>query len=835
MRTLALILVSAIVAAAADTGSAVDQAACKPGGFTVINFGSTEATGKAGNSFSVFFDSANFQGNNFDPVLRTDMSTWSGVSGSTWHYDFSGYTAAKASSSDGVMTLVNGGGFPFPAGVLATTVISTRGSAAQIFDSDTFFNPSVSFSTSPGLNDFDFQSVALHEMGHGFGLHHNDACNPTPTVMHSTISPGEQRRTLFTAETAGVSYLYPVSTGGGGGVTIAPASLVFNAVAGGAPPASQTLAVTVAAGTAWSASVSTSTGPDWLLAGPKSGTGPGQITVTLMTGALAGGFYSGRITVSAGGVSTDAFVSLSLTSVSVNPAALSFSGVAGDPAPFPQNVTLNGAAGVPWSATVSTVGGNWLQLSAPSGNLPAFLSVFVTTAGLAPGLYTGQISFGLGGLVRTVSVQLTVIVNGQLVVDPARVSLSSAAGSAIPVCAPVSIQVAGTTALDWSATSSAPWLAVQPGSGHAPASIGLCATAGSLTSGTYASTVLITSAAPNSPQSVAVSFTVVPPVAVSDGGVVSAASLTQGQSIAGGEILSVFGVNLASQTASATKFPLPTELANCRILIGGVAAALIYVSPNQVNLVAPSSLSSFVGSTTLNAFNGGVAAPAARVSVAQQAPGIFGLLSNGAGAGAITHNDGSVISRSSPVRPGEPISVYLTGIGPLDRNIGDGNPAPSAPLANAFSKVRLLIDGQEAAVLFAGAAPGFSGLDVVVATVPGLLSQRFPQIVVEVQGVASNQITAGGPSLLNVSPAAVKAGSDATVTLRGINLAPSDAVVVGGTTLPAVYAQADLQTLQVTIPGRLLPSAGSLPLKVVDTSAPLESPSNSVVLTVSGP
>jgi uncharacterized protein (TIGR03437 family) len=330
-----------------------------------------------------------------------------------------------------------------------------------------------------------------------------------------------------------------------------------------------------------------------------------------------------------------------------------------------------------------------------------------------------------------------------------------------------------------------------------------------------------------------VNLSVAPVVLVSDGGVVSAAAYRPGQPVSAGELLTVFGVNLCSQTLLAGGFPLPTELGDCRVLIGGVPAPLIYASPAQINLVAPAALANLAGtSTVLTVFNGRLVSPSVRLNVARQSPGIFTVLGAGVGAGAITHADGSLVSRLLPVAPGETVLIYLTGLGPLSPPIPDGAPAPANPLSAATGAVRVLVNGREAAVLFAGASPGFAGLQVIAATMPSPLTRRFPEVIVEVEGTPSNRVSAGGPSLLAVTPSSARAGSEATLTFRGVNLPPSPGVYVGGEPIPAVRIPGDGETIRATVPARLVATPGPLSLRVFDTDAPAEHPSNPVVLTV---
>jgi hypothetical protein len=211
-------LVCSILAAAAlgaaETEPYVPQAACRPGGFTLIRFSTgVEVKPKPDASFNVSLDAANYQGNGFDAALRSAMSAWSAVSGSAWRYNFSGYTGASPISSDGRMTAVHGGR-SMPSGVLATTLITATG-AGQLYDADIYFNPSADFTTAGG--GIDFESVALHEMGHGLGLDHNDGCYSTPTVMQSAIARNTLRRALEPPELEGLRFLYPAAGSGSGG------------------------------------------------------------------------------------------------------------------------------------------------------------------------------------------------------------------------------------------------------------------------------------------------------------------------------------------------------------------------------------------------------------------------------------------------------------------------------------------------------------------------------------------------------------------------------------------------------------------------------------------
>src|SRR5262249_51282091 len=134
MRTLFLFLSCSLLVLAAEGDSPVRASACRPGGFALIDFGNLVARAKADSNFNVILDPAAYQGNGFDESLRSAMSTWSAVSGSNWRYNFTGYNSA-VSDVDGKMSVVKGGGFSFPPGVLAAT-LTTALTNGQIVDAD---------------------------------------------------------------------------------------------------------------------------------------------------------------------------------------------------------------------------------------------------------------------------------------------------------------------------------------------------------------------------------------------------------------------------------------------------------------------------------------------------------------------------------------------------------------------------------------------------------------------------------------------------------------------------------------------------------------------------
>ena len=76
----------------------------------------------------------------------------------------------------------------------------------QYSEFDIDFNDAYKWEIGPEANEFDIESVALHEAGHALGLDHTTISSQ---VMFEAIGAGEVQRTLGSGDIAGVTFLYP--------------------------------------------------------------------------------------------------------------------------------------------------------------------------------------------------------------------------------------------------------------------------------------------------------------------------------------------------------------------------------------------------------------------------------------------------------------------------------------------------------------------------------------------------------------------------------------------------------------------------------------------------
>ena len=223
---------------------------------------------------------------------------------------------------------------------------------------------------------------------------------------------------------------------------------------------------------------------------------------------------------------------------------------------------------------------------------------------------------------------------------------------------------------------------------------------------------------------------------------VSAASSRAG-AVAAGSIVSAYGKDLATQTASGTTLPLPQTLVGTSVQItdstGAITAApLFFVSPLQVNFQIPSGVAT--GSASIAIVSGDGTASDGTVTVAAVAPGLF--LVNAAGLAAadvltVEAGGAQVAAKSYQVVNGAvvplPIDVATAGAKVFLELFGTGISGRSS-LANVSVSIGKL------SVPAAYAGPqGDAGLDQVNVQLPASLAGSGDTTVsVTVDGMVSN-------------------------------------------------------------------------------------------------
>jgi len=212
-------------------------------------------------------------------------------------------------------------------------------------------------------------------------------------------------------------------------------------------------------------------------------------------------------------------------------------------------------------------------------------------------------------------------------------------------------------------------------------------------------------------------------------------------SVAPGQLISIFGANLAPPVSSGPPGGVAQSSDNLGVFFNGIPAPMLYSSTQQINVQVPFEIAG-AATVQMQVVSKKIANPVSEtrtLGVATRAPAIFltaaALESPIAGwstCGGAAHlgqtavalnADGTLNDCTNPASAGTPVTVFLNGFGMVSPTLATGAIAP-AP----------------AVLLTPSMDPGpFTGTSVIATqTVPGAIT-----------GVAQAQLLPGGATLLN--------------------------------------------------------------------------------------
>jgi hypothetical protein len=109
---------------------------------------------------------------------------------------------------------------------------------------------------------------------------------------------------------------------------------------------------------------------------------------------------------------------------------------------------------------------------------------------------------------------------------------------------------------------------------------------------------------------------------------------------------------------------------------------------------------------------------------------------------AVTHSsDFTIVTPARPAAPGEILTIFATGLGPVQPNVGPGNPFPSDPLASVNSPVEVTVNGTSAEVLAAVGSPGTADGYQVNFRVPPNTAKGAATVQVSAAWIASTPVS----------------------------------------------------------------------------------------------
>ena len=212
-------------------------------------------------------------------------------------------------------------------------------------------------------------------------------------------------------------------------------------------------------------------------------------------------------------------------------------------------------------------------------------------------------------------------------------------------------------------------------------------------------------------------------------------------SIAPGEVIAIFGVNLGPATAQVLQVAnakATTSLGGVQVLFDGNPAPMVLASSGQIAAIVPFEVK-IDSMTTIQVVYGGFASAPVTAPTTAAAPAIFTANASGKGQGAILNQNYSYNNSSNPAAAGSVAMLYLTGAGQMTPAAVDGSlNANPASLGQTALPVTAQIGGRPAAVLYAGSSEGIvTGVIQVNLAVPNGLSAGSQPVTVQIGGVAT--------------------------------------------------------------------------------------------------
>jgi uncharacterized protein (TIGR03437 family) len=190
-----------------------------------------------------------------------------------------------------------------------------------------------------------------------------------------------------------------------------------------------------------------------------------------------------------------------------------------------------------------------------------------------------------------------------------------------------------------------------------------------------------------------------------------------------GSLATLWGTGFTDGSSErARSFPLPTKLNEIKVEMNSRSARLLFVGPRQVNLQCPSLPAGTKLAIRVERQDTGETAEwsAPSVSMKEAAPAIFSLDGSGTGQGlviiantpkiAMLPNPDMDAQAAEPAEPGDNLIIYANGLGLVDHEVPDGEPAASSPLSQVVATVRVKVGDVFTPVTFAGLAPSMAGV-----------------------------------------------------------------------------------------------------------------------------
>jgi uncharacterized protein (TIGR03437 family) len=130
------------------------------------------------------------------------------------------------------------------------------------------------------------------------------------------------------------------------------------------------------------------------------------------------------------------------------------------------------------------------------------------------------------------------------------------------------------------------------------------------------------------------------------------------------------------------------------------------------------------------------------MTISPAAPSIFRVASGDTAVPAVVRaSNNEFVSATNPVRAGDVLTIYATGLGRTTPEVPSGTPAPEDELSSTSIPATVKLGGVPADVMFAGLTPGQIGIYQINVQVGGNIAAGDSVPLEITQGGASTSIT----------------------------------------------------------------------------------------------
>lgn len=248
---------------------------------------------------------------------------------------------------------------------------------------------------------------------------------------------------------------------------------------------------------------------------------------------------------------------------------------------------------------------------------------------------------------------------------------------------------------------------------------------------------------------------------INAGGIVDAASFSAGRPVSAGNIVAIFGTNLAAQLTTTDTVTLSTQLGNVSVTFNGINAALQFVAPGQINAQVPWDVLSAGTNGTVNAIvtSQGVPSAPEPVTINQFGPGVYAASNHAFAINAQDPNStryasfaapvdtfgtgcatvpqpASCLYKAFPAQVGDVLIVYAGGLGALDNAVQTGQLPPAGVVARTTTTPTVLVNNVPADVLYSGMST-FVGVYQINVRVPQVAAGSALPFQIQVGGLTT--------------------------------------------------------------------------------------------------